>query len=542
MNIQDVINRALEDNSDIAIAEIRENPEVVDIEITKLASALNFIGTNLEHSIPSPREVIAQARLTSGYLEKVAFNSAESAINALFHPDTTFSPEVFEKYLLKGQKKGYFSEGDVARFRRMHKAGVKPDAREVYGAYKSGNLGEFVNQNVSKSPKMGTPPPKMRTPPPKMRTPPTKMSTPPSGSTGITRYGHFGNQSANSARGASQASSGASQASSGASQASRGASQASSGASQASSGTSQASSGATRKSRRSPQTNIAQPSFLRRAGEFTGILDSGRGGMNRAGRLAATTLGTGIAAYGAKKAYDHFKSNNQEKNAYYGLVAPALVGVGSHMHARERMARAGMTDRDIDMYDDSPSMLGSIGRSYGYGLGGTVAGGFLGGVSAGDDLAKGMERGSILGPIGGLAGMYMGHRATQKHTDRAINRYKTDKRIKQLSAAHNKTASLNDPLYQAAQLGKESLLEKIAEDRINPAKISAGPADPYSGQIMPNPGAVSSEFVGSSRTPKALIDLKAQKVRDRINSDMKKYVKNVGDGYNMQGHLSKFNK
>ena len=232
----------------------------------------------------------------------------------------------------------------------------------------------------------------------------------------------------------------------------------------------------------------------------------------------------------------------QEKNAYYGLAVPAIAGVGSHMHARERMARAGMTDRDIAMYDESPSMLGSIARSYGYGGAGALSAGLAAGISAGGDEALGMRRGEALGPYGAVAGMYMGHKATQKHTDRAINRYKTDKRIKRLAEAHNKTASLNDPLDQAAQLGKESLLEKIAEDRINPAKISAGPAEPYSGQIMPNPGAVSSEFVGSSRTPKALIDLKAQKVRDRINSDMKKYVKNVGDGYNMQGHLSKFNK
>ena len=89
---------------------------------------------------------------------------------------------------------------------------------------------------------------------------------------------------------------------------------------------------------------------------------------------------------------------------------------------------------------------------------------------------------------------------------------------------------------------KVAHLLKLAEDRINPAKISAGPAAPYSGEIMPNPGRVSSEFIGNTRAPKPLIDLKAQKVRARINSDMKKYVNNVGDGYNLQGILNKMNK
>ena len=108
--------------------------------------------------------------------------------------------------------------------------------------------------------------------------------------------------------------------------------------------------------------------------------------------------------------------------------------------------------------------------------------------------------------------------------------------------SQKKTASVDDALLYAAQVGKQSLLEKVAEDRINPAKIIAGPAAPYSGEIMPNAGQVSNEFVGNTRDHHALIALKAQKVRDRINSDMKQYVNNVGDGYNLQGHLNKMNK
>lgn len=101
-----------------------------------------------------------------------------------------------------------------------------------------------------------------------------------------------------------------------------------------------------------------------------------------------------------------------------------------------------------------------------------------------------------------------------------------------------KTASVDDILYHAAQVGKQSLLEKVAEDRTNPAKISAGAAAPYSGEIMPSAQAV----FGGATTPAQLVALKAQKVRNRINKDMKQYVKNVGDGYNLQGHLNKMNK
>jgi hypothetical protein len=102
----------------------------------------------------------------------------------------------------------------------------------------------------------------------------------------------------------------------------------------------------------------------------------------------------------------------------------------------------------------------------------------------------------------------------------------------------NKTASVDDVLYRAAQVGKQALLEKVAEDRINPAKISAGAAAPYSGEIMPK----GENVFGGQTMPAQLVAMKAQKVRARINSDMKKFVNNVGDGYNLQGHLNKMNK
>jgi hypothetical protein len=124
--------------------------------------------------------------------------------------------------------------------------------------------------------------------------------------------------------------------------------------------------------------------------------------------------------------------------------------------------------------------------------------------------------------IAGLAGL----------TALGVKKYRDSK------DAETKTASVDDALYYAAQVGKQALLEKVAEDRINPAKISAGAAAPYSGEIMPK----GENVFGGQMMPSQLVAMKAQKVRARINSDMKKFVNNVGDGYNLQGHLNKMNK
>lgn len=295
MNIQDVINKALSDNTGIAVTELREDPVVEDSDITKLAAALNFIGTNLEHSVPSSEEVLAQAALTEEILEKEAF--------------------------LKSKKRKALEQ-------EMLDSGMS-------------------EQEISKA---------------------------------------FGSTLGNVAKG--------------------------------------------------------------------------------------TAKGT------------------------LGAMGGALAGGAIDIIANK------------SKLDDPDTLSTHLLEG-----GGALIGGGLGLRSA--------QKGR----------MARGRKALSDHQSREA-----------IKANQTKQASVDEALYEAAKIGKNIVLEKLAEDRINPARISAGPADPYSGEIMPNPGAVSSEFVGSSRTPKALIDLKAQKVRDRINSDMKKYVKNVGDGYNMQSHLSKFNK
>ena len=79
---------------------------------------------------------------------------------------------------------------------------------------------------------------------------------------------------------------------------------------------------------------------------------------------------------------------------------------------------------------------------------------------------------------------------------------------------------------------KRSSFNKLAEDRINPARIRAGRADAYSGHDIHAPG------MSRSAHPYEPITIRAQRVRDRINADMRGHVNNVGGGYNLRRYLS----
>ena len=80
---------------------------------------------------------------------------------------------------------------------------------------------------------------------------------------------------------------------------------------------------------------------------------------------------------------------------------------------------------------------------------------------------------------------------------------------------------------------KAASLRKLAEDRIYPAKIRAGKSDPFGGHDIHAPG------MSRSASPYEPINIRAQRIRDRINSDMGSYVSNVGGGYNLRKYLSK---
>ena len=209
----------------------------------------------------------------------------------------------------------------------------------------------------------------------------------------------------------------------------------------------------------------------------------------------------------------------QEKTALVPLIAAGgLGGYGAH-EARKEMRDAGMTEREINKVQTT---AGGVARGVGKTLGYTALG-------------------SLAGTPGALVGMgygmYRGYKGEKEKAMDAIND-REDLIARLSSKKQKKTASVDNALYHAAQIGKQSLLEKVAEDRINPAKISAGAAAPYSGEIMPK----GENVFGGQMMPSQLVAMKAQKVRARINSDMKKFVNNVGDGYNLQGHLNKMNK
>lgn len=256
------------------------------------------------------------------------------------------------------------------------------------------------------------------------------------------------------------------------------------------------------------------------------------------GMLAGAGLGTvGGSIYGSfkgqkdeiKRAKDaimkrEYARSQAQKQASVEKIAASpfhseFGGDYGASRGRERMIRAGMSDQEID---DVQTLRGGMIRgglkNIGYGLAGGAAGGLLGKAVGGN---LGMVGGAGLGMLGGS--VYGEHKAYKDEIKRAKD-------------------AIMKREYARSQAKKQASVEKVAEDRINPAQISAGPAAPYSGEIMPNPGQVSNEFVGNTRDHHALIALKAQKVRDRINKDMKQYVNNVGDGYNLQGHLNKMNK
>ena len=88
----------------------------------------------------------------------------------------------------------------------------------------------------------------------------------------------------------------------------------------------------------------------------------------------------------------------------------------------------------------------------------------------------------------------------------------------------------------ASYRGRLGGMRKLAEDRINPARIRAGKADPFSGMDIHRPG------MSRSASPYEPIGIKAQRIRDQINSDMRGYVSHVGGGYNLDRYLNRFNK
>lgn len=210
------------------------------------------------------------------------------------------------------------------------------------------------------------------------------------------------------------------------------------------------------------------------------------------------------------------------------VAAGALSGALGARKAKKIYREHGIDPRDIEGLGGT---LGGAARgAVGGGLSGLVGG--VGGAALGDEAGSGFTPGVAVGGALGAVRQY------RHHTRGARRQIRTYANIKRREAEREKTSSVDDVLLRAAEFGKASLMSKLAEDRINPAQISAGPAEPFSGEVMPS----SSPVFGGAMSNEQLIAMKAQKVRDRINSDMHKYVSNVGDGYELNGYLSTFNK
>lgn len=93
------------------------------------------------------------------------------------------------------------------------------------------------------------------------------------------------------------------------------------------------------------------------------------------------------------------------------------------------------------------------------------------------------------------------------------------------------------PSYDSGGYGeyKSASLRKLAEDRINPARIVGGKADAFSG----------FDIHGQPCDPPVIenpVALRAQAVRAMINKSMNNYVSNTGDGYDLNRYLGHFNK
>jgi len=203
----------------------------------------------------------------------------------------------------------------------------------------------------------------------------------------------------------------------------------------------------------------------------------------------------------------------------------ALGGLGGYMGGKKRdkiLARGGIDPRMYRAVEGS----GRVGDAL-RGAASGVLGGYLGALTA---HHAGHGAPIVAAVPGAAVGAALSYRKRVKAGRRAVRKY----RDYLADAEDEKNAALRD----AAAVGMTRLTEKLAEDRINPAKINAGPAEPFSGEVMP----ASSPVFGGAVSPEQLIAMKAQKVRDRINADMRHYVSDVGGGYDLSGHLSIFNK
>ena len=81
MNVHRIIEEALEGNDDITLPNQADQEFCSDDGVMKLASALNFIGNNLENAVPSQEEILAQAELLSSLEKEAGMSDYRGAVS-----------------------------------------------------------------------------------------------------------------------------------------------------------------------------------------------------------------------------------------------------------------------------------------------------------------------------------------------------------------------------------------------------------------------------------------------------------------------------
>jgi hypothetical protein len=188
-----------------------------------------------------------------------------------------------------------------------------------------------------------------------------------------------------------------------------------------------------------------------------------------------------------------------------GPVSDYFVGGVPGVHLGEKARRAGVYDQqEVALY---PQLTGLAGLGIGT-LGGAGLGALTGAAAGG---AEGAAPGALIGGLGGaLAGTLGGV---------GYGWYKKNKELDDLIAAReaaSKQASVRDIRRMAS-------LYKMAEDAINPARISAGPAR--------MPDTIEADQSGPGATYKGLVPTDPRAVANFTRREAKAPMKREMDQY-----------
>lgn len=228
------------------------------------------------------------------------------------------------------------------------------------------------------------------------------------------------------------------------------------------------------------------------------------------------------AANKAKDEAGFFARNRRALYTAGGLGAAGLAGYGLY-RAMSGGGRSNMSNYEPPR--EAPS------ASYGgYGGGEYKSAGLL----AHDELVKllpnlkqrgmaSMQR--IAVPRGLLSGTMYPSDAAAVRAGRNV--------LKQPPALASKEKNLEKIMFPGG-VNLNGQIIKTSEDRTSPARITAGPAAPFSGFDIRSQGGGPVHIDNP-------VALRAQQVRAMINGSMNSYVNNTGDGYNLDRYLGRFN-